>query len=187
MTFFCKKDLVILKLENETKFCPNCGFDLTEGEASAKPTPTSSHVKSGTYQNTNENVWKTIEKYVVFAGQYSWVFIVINIIVYLITALGAIIGLNFVGLWVGIWMLISILISGAILIFWVFPFSKKIAQHDYAYLINNVILFGKLRVPKMLLIGIILEIFTQGWGGLLVLIPALCICFLGPEFMRWRA
>ncbi|MHA1520378.1 MAG: hypothetical protein ACTSRK_09360 [Promethearchaeota archaeon] len=186
-------------MSNENKFCPNCGTDLEGGKTCSKcGFELDKGQNSVDYKNTNVNVWETIEKYVVLAGKYAWIFLLINMIAYIIAGISTIvvtvatskatgISASFGLLWTGIWMILGAIISGALLYFFVLPFSKKIVAKDYAYLVNDVILFGKIRVPKMLLIGIILEIFSQGWGGLFVLIPAICICFLGPVYMNWRA
>ncbi len=186
-------------MSNENKFCPNCGTDLEGGTTCSKcGFALDKEESSSEYGNTNVNVWNAIEKYVVLAGKYSWVFLLINMISYIIAGISAIVAevalSNLTGgstsfglLWAGIWMILGAIVSGALLYFFVLPFSKKVGAKDYPYLTNDVMLFGKIRMPKMLILGIILEIFTQGWGGLLVLMPGLCICFLGPVYMRWRA
>lgn len=196
-------------MATEQKFCPNCGavidggsicgqcgFDLSA--QNEEPTTTNIHGTEHTipYENTNVNVWNTIEKYVVFIGKWSWLGLIANILVYLVSGIIAIVGgiaLNntFAGsggplIATGVWALIGAVLTGLILTFFVLPFSKKIGAKDYTFLVNDVVVLGKIRIPKMLLLGIILEFFSQGWGGLFVLIPALCICFLGPAYMRWR-
>ncbi|RLI63706.1 MAG: hypothetical protein DRO88_09235 [Promethearchaeia archaeon] len=197
-------------MSTEQKFCPNCGailegksicsqcgFDM-ESQADANTKINTADAPGMiSYENTNKNVWNTIEKYVVFTGKWSWLVLIGNILVYLIAGIIALIGgialnrniggnIGNAAIGSGIWMMIGAILSGLLIFFFVLPFSKKIAARDYNFLVNDVVVLGKLRLPKMLLLGIILEVFTQGWGGLFVLVPALCICFLGPAYMRWR-
>jgi hypothetical protein len=64
-------------------------------------------------------------------------------------------------------------------------FSKKWAAKDYDYLLNDVVKIGNLRIPLFLILGIILEIFTSWWGGLIILVPLLILIFAGPKEYKW--
>ncbi|TFF85200.1 MAG: hypothetical protein EU551_04485 [Promethearchaeota archaeon] len=65
-------------------------------------------------------------------------------------------------------------------------FSKKWADKDYDYLLNDVIKIGSVRIPLFLIIGIILEIFLAWWGGLIILVPLLILIFAGPKEYKWK-
>ena len=64
-------------------------------------------------------------------------------------------------------------------------FSKKWAEKDYDYLLNDVVKIGNLRIPLFLILGIILEIFTSWWGGLIIIVPLLLLIFMGPKEYKW--
>ena len=203
-------------MANEKKFCANCGSIISNGNVCSKcgynqddgtPEPQepnnanttqNSTGQAGTtyaYENTNVNTWNTIENAVVFAGKFSWILVIINVIAYIITAIA-----NFVAIAAAVaadiplpipvitpvWYLIGAVASVAFSIIFVLPFSKRVANREWHFLVNDVIIIGNIRVPKMIIIGIIVEIFGQGWGGLFVLLPAILICFLGPAYMQWR-
>ncbi|WP_457557975.1 hypothetical protein [Candidatus Harpocratesius sp.] len=197
-------------MSTKQKFCPNCGaqmngntvcsqcgFDFKAELDKSQKTRTSNEPGTIPYENTNVNVWNTIEKYMVFMGKWSWIVLIANILAYLIYGIISIVGgfalnrtwgTNIGGAAIasGIWMIIGAILTGILLYLIVIPFSRKIGAKNYTFLVNDVIILGKLRIPKMLLWGIVIEIFSQGWGGLFILVPALCICFLGPAYMRWR-
>ncbi len=83
-------------------------------------------------------------------------------------------------------------IGGTIAIVFAFAFikprfSNKWKEEDYDYLFNDVIKIGKLRIPLMLIIGIILEILMSWWSGLFFLfIPLLLLIFMGPKEYKWK-
>ena len=66
-------------------------------------------------------------------------------------------------------------------------FSKKWAEKDYDYLLDDVFEIGNVRIPKFLVIGIVIEILTNFWGGLVILIPLLLLIFMGPKEYNWKA
>ena len=66
-------------------------------------------------------------------------------------------------------------------------FSKKWAEKDYDYLLDDVFEIGSVRIPKFLIIGIVIEILTNFWGGVVILIPLILLIFMGPKEYNWKA
>ena len=66
-------------------------------------------------------------------------------------------------------------------------FSKKWAEKDYDSLLDDVFEIGSMRIPKFLIIGIVIEIVTNFWGGLVILIPLVLLIFMGPKEYNWKA
>ncbi len=84
-----------------------------------------------------------------------------------------------------VWAILGGVISLFLAGIFIKPFAIGCSNKDWAGLLNDVWIFGKKQVPKMLVVGILLEIFSDGWGGLLVLIPAIVIIILGPVKHQW--
>ena len=161
-----------------------------------------------TYVQKNDT-WSSIEKWVALAGKFSWVWLLIQILIGFIAVLGY---LAAIAAWtiqiealaptdlfyaeftaakaqlVGqvVWYFIGVAVSLAAIIIFVRPFAAKCGERDWDFLVNDVIVIAGYRIPKMLILGVVLEIFTQGYGGLLVLIPVLLILFLGPVPVQWK-
>ncbi|MBD3338318.1 MAG: hypothetical protein GF353_04385 [Candidatus Lokiarchaeota archaeon] len=86
-----------------------------------------------------------------------------------------------------IWYIIGGIITIAVAILIVRPrFSAKCANKDWDFLLDDVITLGSFRIPFMLILGIILTIFGQWWGGVAILIPAIVLIFLGPKEYKWK-
>jgi len=66
-------------------------------------------------------------------------------------------------------------------------FSKKWAEKDYDSLLDDVIEMGSVRIPTFLIIGIVIEILTNFWGGVVILIPLVLLIFMGPKEYNWKA
>ncbi|UYP45937.1 hypothetical protein NEF87_002222 [Candidatus Lokiarchaeum ossiferum] len=173
------------------QFCQQCGFQVNqkslekpiEGNVTAtNNSPTTTTTASPNY---NPSTWNTLEPFISLAGKLSWILIVLNIIVSIIVAAVNLAEYGYVGAFV--WAIIGGAISLALAGIFIKPFAIMCGKKDWEGLINDVWKFGKYRVPKMLVLGIILEIFTDGWGGLLVLIPAVLILILGPVKHQWEA
>ena len=83
------------------------------------------------------------------------------------------------------------LIGAIILIFISFvvlrpKFSNKCADQDWEALYNWILPLGNIKIPWMLIWGIILTIFSWFyWGGVLVLLPAILLIFMGPRPYNW--
>lgn len=172
------------------QFCQQCGFQV-KGSSSENPvggSPTSTNISptstTNAASNYNPSTWNTLEPLISLAGKLSWILIVINIIVSIVVAALNLANLGNVGGFV--WAIIGGLISLALAGIFVKPFAIMCGNKDWTGLLNDVWIFGRYRVPKMLVIGIALEIFTAGWGGLLVLIPAVLILILGPVKHQWE-
>ena len=150
--------------------------------------------------------WDSVEGFAVILGKLAWIILLIEGIIFIfwgiyylywvsvVTAAAEAAGvldyvaadiatLTFYG-----WLYIIGGILGIIFaVAFVKPrFSNKWAEKDYDYLLNDVIKLGKIRIPLMLIIGIILEILMSWWGGLIILIPLLLLIFMGPKEYKWK-
>jgi len=87
-------------------------------------------------------------------------------------------------IWSMIWGVVIIIIAVAI----IKPkFSNKCAAKDWDALYDWVLNLGKLRMPWMLVWGVIITIFGMwGWAGILILVPAFLLLFAGPKKYNWK-
>ncbi|KKM89254.1 hypothetical protein LCGC14_1250490 [marine sediment metagenome] len=136
-------------------------------------------------------------------GKWAWIIVIINgiiEIIYFIVLISEIAALNaslppsfqiLIPFW-NIWGVIAgviIILIGYIIIR---PkFSEKCATKDWDALYNWFLSIGDLRIPWMLIWGIILEILSLGWwvggwGGVVILISALVLIFAGPKPYEWK-
>jgi len=175
------------------KFCPECGAELGGNKICEKcGYETSQTVKQKVETQPtsigegNPN-WENIESWVITLGKWAWVIAVINGLVYLLWGIiwFAFIPFSFMDA-TYIWYIISGIITIIIAIIIVKPrFSSKCAAKDWDYLLNDVLTLGNLRIPWMLVWGILIEIFGNWWGGLPILIPAILLIFMGPKPYDW--
>lgn len=88
----------------------------------------------------------------------------------------------------GIWLIICAILIGILTLFIVKPrFSDKCASKDWDFLLNDVLVIGNVRIPWMLIIGIIIEILgLWWWGGLAILIPMIFLLVAGPKPYNWK-
>lgn len=131
-------------------------------------------------QTSSNSSWDSLENIVSIVGKYAWILLVIQ---KFIQFLGVILSFSLGGL---IWFLVSFAIVGAAVWFFLLPFAKRCGEKDWHGIKNNVFILGDLRIPKMLAISIGLVIFTNGWGGLLILIAVVLILFIEPEPVQWK-
>ena len=130
-------------------------------------------------------------------GKWAWILGFINGLIELIYGIywlvveislsyGGYFGISFVSFGT-IFYIIGAIIMILISLFIIRPkFSKKCAEKDWDALLDWTLNLGGLRLPWMLIWGIILEIFSwYYWGGLAILIPAFLLLFAGPKEYQW--
>jgi len=150
--------------------------------------------------------WDSVEGLASFIGEWAWIILMIEGVIFLFWGIW---GLSWVGFWgvtaqqVGIGayaaaniaystFLYTLDIVGGITtiiiaIVVVRPrFSNKWSEKDYDFLLNDVLEVGKARIPKFLIIGIVIEILTNFWGGLVILLPLFLLIFMGPKEYNWK-
>ena len=86
-----------------------------------------------------------------------------------------------------IWKIIAAVITIFISFAIIKPkFSSKCASKDWEALYGWTLTLGGLKIPWMLIWGIILEVFSwYYWAGLVILIPAIMLIFMGPRAYKW--
>ncbi len=149
--------------------------------------------------------WDSVEGFAVFLGKIAWIILLIEGIIFIIVGIAYLIvfavtaaaaqAAGVLGYYAadiayytiyGWLYLIGGILGIIFAVAFVKPrFSNKWAEKDYDYLLNDVIKLGKIRIPLMLIIGIILEILMSWWGGLIILIPLLLLIFMGPKEFKW--
>ena len=124
-------------------------------------------------------------------GKWAWVVLVINCIIGIIVsiillAIGALWWFLLGGL---VWNIIACIIGLVIGFFIIRPkFSKPCGEQDWDALYDWGLKLGSVKIPWMLIWGILLLIFSwYAWGSVLVIIPALVLLFLGPKKYDWKA
>lgn len=153
---------------------------------------------SDSNNNTNNNsgnssIWSQMERYVSLAGKWSWVWPFIAILVTLILviiALGVIASYSGAAYNAAVGTLVWDFISMGVMLFLVFyyvkpNFAKKCANKEWQALVDDVFTIGSIRIPKMLIFGIIFEIFSY-WGGALIMAPAVLIILFAPVTITWK-
>ena len=170
------------------------------------------NISNETYVQKNDT-WSSIEKWVALAGKFSWVWLLLQIVIGLFITIAAFAPIAFLQVQIDalvttdalyelylaplaaakaqyvraiVWYFIGAAVSITALIIFILPFAHKCGERDWEFLVNDVVVIAGYRIPKMLILGVVLEIFTQGYGGLLVLIPVLLILFLGPVPVQWK-
>lgn len=155
------------------KICEKCGYETPYDVVSQerkKPTPT---------VEGNPN-WPSVESFVSELGKWAWIVAIINGIIYILW------GVFLIIIFRGIWYIIGGIVTLIFAVVIVKPrFSDKCATKDWDYLLNDVLIIGNIRIPWMLIWGIILEVFGNWWGGLPIIIPALLLIFMGPKPYNW--
>ncbi len=156
-------------------------------------------VKTENKEKKQGDSWDSVKGFAVWLGTYGWIFLLITGIIYIIGGLALLtLAAIFVGYGIigpqtlvettirGAYYLIGGILAIIFTVAFVKPrFSNKWAEEDYDYLLNDVVTIGKTRIPLMLIIGIILEIFLSGWGGLIIIVPLLLLIFMVPKEYKW--
>jgi hypothetical protein len=170
------------------KFCPECGTELGGKPVCEKcgfdtkvDTKMSEKKDSG-----SKSTWDSLEPIVTVVGKYAWIYALVVGIIHVI------LGLVYILVWwrstgTGIWWLINagVLIAAALL--WIKPkFSNPCGEKNWEALLADVLVLGNVQIPWMLIVGVLLAIFSTGYGSLFVLVPALLIIFLGPRDYDWK-
>ena len=154
-------------------------------------------VKTEKKEKKQGDSWDSVKGFAIWLGKYGWIFLLITGIIYIIVGFIYFTGAAIWGPYLpasdvatlalrGVFYLIGGILTIIFTVGFVKPrFSNKWAEEDYDYLLNDVVTIGKTRIPLMLIIGIILEIFLDGWGGLIIIVPLLLLIFMGPKEYKW--
>lgn len=173
-------------MSKTAQFCPECGGKLEDGSICEKcghdinkpdENKTTKPKTDAKAQDPADNpVWKFFEPYLPKLGKYVWILVLIAGIFYV---LGGLISLLFLSS--GIWNIISGVVAIVIAVIYVKPkFGPALMGEKYEELLNDTIPLGSIRIPMMLIMGVLLEIFGSGWLGVLLLIPAIVLLFFSP-------
>ncbi len=187
----------------KNKFCPECGTEIPAGtnicekcgiELQTKSTPTKAKKSARPKKQAGSNdIWTTLEPIIVdWVGKYAWPILILLSIVILGFSLLETIPVILLSVEFGspiipetgelVWSITSAIFVILLAWFWVKPkFSDKCVARDWDFLLDDVLVLGGYKIPWMLFMGIILEIFGYGWIGLVVLGPAIIIIFFGPR------
>ncbi|TFG02683.1 MAG: hypothetical protein EU540_01035 [Promethearchaeota archaeon] len=183
---------------------------------SSEPTsePTKEPIKEPTKEPTTtkkekkkSSSWDSVESIACIIGEWAWIILLIEGIIFIFWGLWGL-------LWVGagavaaqqagvaeyvaadltwetfiyILDIIGGIVTIIVAVVLVRPrFSNKWKEKDYDYLLDDVIEIGSVRIPTFLIIGIVIEILTNFWGGVVILIPLLLLIFMGPKEYNWKA
>ncbi len=178
----------------ESKICEKCGYE-SKTKAKPKTKEKEKEVKPKVKEEAHPN-WPSVENFVSELGKWAWIIGIIDGIIYLIWGfvwLGQILALvaqypNILTYLPGveIWYIVGGIVTIVFSFIIIKPrFSDKCAARDWDYLLNDVLQIGDVRIPWMLIWGILIEVFGQWWGGLPILIPALLLIFMGPKPYNW--
>ncbi|MBD3353830.1 MAG: hypothetical protein GF364_20275 [Candidatus Lokiarchaeota archaeon] len=181
------------------KFCPECGYDTSEevfsAQDDAKETQAKSKEQKGEasgkfepFSGKPNPVWDFIGPYMPEIGKWGWLaLIILNAIVFLVDIIAYAIANAIIP--VGgfpVYSLIALIVNVVLSLLWIKPkFAEPLVEQKYAKVLEDVIEIKNFRIPIILLVGIIVEIFGYGWTGLVVLAPVLIILLFGPVPYYW--
>ncbi len=169
------------------KICPKCGLELSEETPTTAEEANKMQAKKVAQKSApktrDDSTWKSLEDIISFVGRFSW--IILAIIAFFLV-LGAILGIIGSKIGIAVFQLLSV----AIMVYLVWTYGKIYAQKckekDWSFLVNDVLVIGSFRIPKMLAYGIVMCFFTYGTAIILIVAPALLIIFMGPEEFSWK-
>ena len=184
---------------SKPKFCPECGGTLgsnnicekcgfNAGGAVYKQSEAAKSAKPAS--GSNSAVWEAVKDYIPKIGKWAWALMILHALINLISLFIW----SAAWIWAGLggniaWTIIEMGVCIVFAIIYVLPsFSKKCESEDYDFLLNDVIKLGTIRIPKMLLFGVIVEIFSDGWGGGILIFVAVMLIFFSPKApYNWKA
>jgi hypothetical protein len=150
-------------------------------------------------RSSDKGFWNSIESYVSQAGRWAWVWVLISAFFYMLYLIWAIywysVAASILGtywwrewifniIWDGIYLVLALIFAFA----YIRPhFSIPCKEMKWQFLVDDGFNIGSWRIPKMLFFGILFEIFGRGWGGALILFPALAIIIWAPVKIDWNA
>ena len=167
------------RLEKAT-ICPKCGFEIPEAPEPAKKASTSKTKKSAP-KSGDDSTWNSLEEIISVGGWLSWFLLMIAAIVMIVQVILYFIRGGGWYIFLGIWYIFSTLFLIYTIVTYGKIYSDKCKAKDWKFLMTDIITIGKFQIPKMLAYGVLLFIFSQGWGGFLVYVTAFLIYFLSPE------
>jgi hypothetical protein len=131
-------------------------------------------------------------------GKLAWIFGLINGIIDLVWGIGFLAYwfpiysispyLSF-GLGIYVWNIIGGIIMILLSLIIIRPkFSKPCGNKDWDALYNWTLKLGSLRLPWMLIWGVVFAIFSwYYWAAVFILLPAIMLLFVGPKKYDWSA
>ena len=175
-------------MSENAHFCPQCGISLAT--ATICPQCHWDPTQSFTTPNAETKAplvysagpWLKLEKPLGILWPWLW----------RVTAVIAL------GLWIyslvnlfsfGFWRIILFLLnSGALVLFgWFYSrYTEVMNQKEYNFLTNDVIIVGKHRIPKILVITLGINLGLYLLGGLLILVPVVLFIIFSPVKIQWK-
>lgn len=169
------------------KICPKCGLELPEETPTTAEEANKMQAKKVAQKSTpkirDDSTWKSLEDVISFIGRYSWIILAFIAVILIILAI-----LSFIasGILEGIWNILSVAIMAYLVWTYGKVYSQKSKEKDWSFLLNDVLVIGSFRIPKMLAYGIVISFFTYGTAVILIVAPALLIMYMGPEEFNWK-
>lgn len=167
---------------NQTiQFCPECGDPVPDAVKCKKCGYDGSTSKIGSPFTTEKrlNRWTKVKAPIKWIGTYAWLITSIIAFGFFIFGFIRIFTRN------SLWSFIFWGIAFGLSIYFLKPYSEKYKEEQWYYLVNDVWVLGKLRIPKLLILSISIDILLLGFGGLFVVIPIILVIFLGPTPIKW--
>jgi len=160
------------------KVCPKCGHDIPEETPTTVEEASTVAKKKSIPRTRDDSTWKSLEDIISFVGKFSWIILAFIAFWLVFWAILSFIGSGIV---TGVWNLLSVAIMAYLV--WTYGkiYAQKCKEKDWSFLVNDVLVIGSIKIPKMLVYGILICIFTYGTGIILIVLPALLTMFMGPE------
>ncbi|UYP44316.1 hypothetical protein NEF87_000601 [Candidatus Lokiarchaeum ossiferum] len=163
------------------QFCPECGEPIINAENCKKCGYNSGKSKTDISYISEKrlNLWKKIKPSIKWIGTYSWFFTSIFAFTFLIIGFIRIFTRN------SLWSFIFWGLAFGLSLYFLKPYSEKYKEEQWYYLVNDVWVLGNLRLPKLLILSLSIDILLLGFGGLITVIPIVLVIFLGPTPYHW--